>query len=269
MDKIYSQTFFTSVGEGNAEQCLSIPVIIAKCIDVATDHANQLGVGNPDMTDIKGGWVLARFTLEMTAYPPLNSFCTLSTWVEAFNRHFSERSFKLSGPDGIVYGYARSVWMVIGTDTHANLGLAHLSLPDGYILDLKAPIRKQTRHIPIVGNDVMTPPEGTLVATHDNAKVRFHYCDLDGYRHVNTVRYVEMLLNQYPLAVHDALLTSRLELSFLHEAACGADLELLRNDTDADSGTLSSFLLKDPSSGTDLMFARVLMTPRHNQEIVK
>lgn len=240
MEKELTQTFFLSAGETNAEQELSLSILTAKIIDIATAHANSLGVGNPQMRDLNAGWVLSRLTIEMETYPRVNETYCLSTWVEEFNKHFSVRSFKVSSPDGHVYGYARSIWMVMSYGDHSNVGLGHLALPEGSISGFKAPVARQAKH-------------RDLTDCSDPYRFSFGYSCLDSYRHVNTVRYVELLLNQYTLDEMDATVVRRLEMSFLHETKAGVPLLLLRED----DNMTSAFQIKDPE-GTPHLFARVV-----------
>lgn len=252
MEQIYSQDFFLSAGEADAEKEMALPILVSKIIDIATAHANSLGIGNPDMQDKEEGWVLSRLTIDMKRYPVVNDTYRLSTWVESWNRHFSTRCFRISTPEGEILGYARSVWMVLNTRTRANAGLSHLHLPEGTICAEPCPIEKQARHTKI--------GEGGIEASVPAVGYRFKYCDLDSYRHVNTVRYVQLLLNQMPLSRYDECRLSRLELSFLHEAHYGMEVRLERRD-DPENPLLSSFYLEADDT-TPILFARVLFTPR-------
>ncbi|MCM1139799.1 MAG: thioesterase [Muribaculum sp.] len=261
MEPIYSETFFLSAGETNAEQEMSLPLLVSKFIDIATAHANSLGIGNPSMAHMNAGWVLSRLTVEMDSYPKVNDTYKISTWMESFNRHFSLRVFKVESADGKVFGYARSVWMVMSTVDHSNVGLGHLSMPDSLVDGTKVPIETQQRHVPIVAPDFEGEmPKGALRATEPPVIYRFKYCDLDSYRHVNTVRYVVLLLNRFSLEEHDAAYVNRLELSFLHEAKYGMETCVMRSD--ASDGLLSSFQISNNSDGTPLFFARLLRKPR-------
>ena len=256
MQPIYEESYFLSAGETNAEQELSLPVLTTKIIDIATAHANSLGIGNPSMKEMKAGWVLSRLTIEMETYPKVNETYVLSTWIESFNRHFSERAFKISSPSGKVYGYARSVWMIIHTEDHTSVGLSHISLPEGMVSGDRPPIPTQAKHRTIVEPDFTGElPRGSIKSTSPMFDYRFKYCDLDSYRHVNTVRYVTLLLNRFTLEEHDTTYIRRLELSFMHEAKYGMETQLLR--IDAEEGMLSSFLLRERPSGGQLFFARV------------
>ena len=261
MNPIFTETYFLSAGETNAEHEMSLPLLVSKFIDIATAHANSLGIGNPSMSDMNAGWVLSRLSVEMDSYPQANDTYTISTWMESFNRHFSLRCFKVESPDGKVFGYARSVWMVMDTVNHTNVGLSHLSLPEGMVDGTPAPIATQQRHVPIVVKDSLQEfPKGALVATEPPFLYRFKYCDLDFYRHVNTVRYVTLLLNQFTLEEHDAAYVKRLELSFLHEAKYGMETCVLRSDSD--DKLLSSFQISNHADNTPLFFARLLRIPR-------
>ncbi len=262
MEMIHTESFALSAGECNAEGGMSLPILVAKLIDIATAHANSLGIGNPAMTSIHAGWVLSRLTIDMDAYPEANERYSISTWIESFNRHFSERAFKIESDDKRILGYARSVWMVMDTETRTNVGLSHLALPDGMIAGIRPPIEKQARHIPIIASDEFIESESPhLIATDSEFNFCFKYCDIDFYRHVNTVRYVEMLLNRFSLKQHDETMVRRLELSFLHEARCGEDVQLLRYDGEDDSPI--SFLLRRKSDKTPLLFSRLFLCRRH------
>lgn len=261
METVYEESYFLSAGEGNAEQEMALPLLVTKLIDIATAHANSLGIGNPSMKEINAGWVLSRLTVQMEDYPKVNTEYTISTWVEATNRHFSERAFRISGADGRIYGYARSVWMVMNTIDHTNVGLSHLEFPDGVVVGNRPPIDRQARHLVIVDRDFEGElPGNTIMATHPAFDYRFKYCDLDYYRHVNTVRYVTLLLNRFSLEEHDRYFVGRLELSFLHEAKYGMETQLLRSD--ADGGLVSSFLLRKSEDSSPLFFARMFRKAR-------
>lgn len=63
--KRLERKFFVSANEANAQRELAAHILVTNIIDVATEHANQLRIGNPDMVSVNGGWVLSRLTIEM------------------------------------------------------------------------------------------------------------------------------------------------------------------------------------------------------------
>lgn len=256
MTPIFSQTFFNSANESNPEGELALNILVSNIIEIATAHANSLGIGNPSMQHLGAGWVLSRLSVEMTAYPPCNTEYKLFTWVESFNRHFSVRCFRVENMEGRVYGYARSVWMVLDMKKHENFGLSHLSLPEGMIPGIDCPIPQQAKHVEILpfGESKEGHSHSAIEATHADVSYTFKYNDIDFYRHVNTVRYLTLLLNQFTLQEFDANFVQRLELSFLREGSYGMTVSIRRSD--------SSFSVVDPSTSSPLIYARLLLSPR-------
>ena len=259
-----SESFFLSAGEVNAEGELLIPILTSKIIDIATAHANSLGIGNPAMAHLGLGWVLSRLTIEMRRWPKANETYTLTTWIESWNRHFSLRSFQISDPEGNALGYARSVWMVMDTRTRENAGLSHLTLPEGMTGSRECPIDRQAKHLAVVDIDSAEVNSRTTIrATRPAGHHTFQYCDLDFYRHVNTVRYVSLLLNQFPLEYHAKNVARRLELNFLHEAGYGEMLDILvAHDSEEEENSLASISLNDSTSGSPILFARLAFQKR-------
>lgn len=259
MTPFIEKTYFLSANDANAEGLLSLTSLTSNIIDIATDHANALGIGNPSMADMKAGWILSRLTIDLKKSPKVNTHYILKTWIEDFNRHYSARCFSISSPDGEIYGYSRTIWLIIDTESHKNLGLGHLTLPDDLILGDKAPIPMQEKHFPIVGDEEEISGKA-IRATHKPFLYTFRYCDLDFYRHVNTVRYVTMILNQFTLKEHDTTRVKRIELSFLHEASYAMETKMLRSDS-PDDPLVSALQLSDNSNGKPLLFARVKREP--------
>lgn len=254
MNAEFTQTFFLSAGETNAEQEMSLPLLTSKIIDIATAHANSLGVGNPAMEALKCGWVLSRIAIEMDRFPMVNETYSLTTWVEAWNKHFSERCFMISDAHGNAIGYARSIWMILSTETRESVGLGHLHLSEEMISKRECPIARIGRHRAILPYGFEGDmPRNSIAATAPATQYTFAYCDLDYYRHVNTVRYVSLLLNQFSLADMDATRVSRLEMSFMHEARYGETVEVRR----ADDSLSTAFSLYSTDKETPLLYAVV------------
>lgn len=260
MEAVYKEEFQLSAGEANAEGEMSIPVLFNKIIEIATTHANALGIGNPAMAHLRMGWVLSRVTFEASAYPKVNEKFSISTWVESWNRHFSVRNFRLDSAGGEALIYVRSVWMVLNMETRENAGLAHLSLPDSSVSGRIVPIEPQKKHRTIL-------PEAagdgkSLIACEEESYHTFKYCDLDFYRHVNTVRYVVLILNQFSLEEMDNNIVGRFEISFLKEGKYGKEMRILKAEDGLSTWALS-FSEATDQAAQPIVFARVSLKDRH------
>ena len=85
----------------NAEGEMSLPLLVSKIIDIATAHANSLGIGEiPRWRHEPWMGALAYHTGDGEGYPRVDSTYTLTTWVESWTRHFSERIIMIADENG-------------------------------------------------------------------------------------------------------------------------------------------------------------------------
>ena len=207
MERIFTQEFLLTPSESDAQRQLPLTLLVSQVIELATAHANHLDIGFLRLDPAGLGWVLSRLTVEMKRWPRVGETYRISTWVETWNRHFSERCFTVEDSAGNILGYVRTVWVIISLESHKSAGTAELDFSPDLIPDRECPILRQSRH--------------THFEPQKTVEYRFKYTDIDFYRHVNTVRYVALLLNQFPLEVYDTNLLSRFEIAFMREAKYG------------------------------------------------
>lgn len=205
--KEYSRKYYLSAGECNPQAELPMPLLLTRIIDIATHHANAWGVGYAHLIKNRQAWVLSRVTVEMARWPHVNEDYTIFTWIEDYNNHFSQRVFEVQDQDGNPIGYARTIWMVIDLDKRTAVDIASLAYIRENVHDRPCPIEPQTRLRPIV--------EGRETE-HD-----FGYVECDLNQHVNTVRYLELIMNQFDLSYYDKNVPRRLEMAFVKETHYG------------------------------------------------
>lgn len=202
-DSIFTQEYFLTAGECDATGHLPVTLLTERIIEIATGHANQLGIGYANLVKEGIGWVLSRLSIEMYIYPGINDAYSITTWIESFTRRFSERNMVINDGAGNVIGYARTIWAPIDFKTR---GLADLSrfMNEAPIGNLECPIERFPK--------IRKPLNPQLKREYE-----FKYCDLDFNRHVNTVRYISLLLNQWPLEHYDANIVRRFDIGFAKE----------------------------------------------------
>ena len=202
-----SREWMVKPSDCNANRELPLTLLVAQMIELATDHANLLGIGFLNMETKGLGWVLSRLSLEMSRWPKNGERYSLTTWIESYNSHFSERCFSVRDESGAIIGYGRTVWVIIDLNTHKSVGTAGTVMPPEMFAGIECPIPKIMRHKPFTPSRV--------------SEYVFKYTDIDFYRHVNTVRYISLLVNQFSLEELDSHLISRFEISFSREAKYG------------------------------------------------
>ena len=86
-------------------------------LNAADFHSTDRGFGMRYLNTVNKTWVLSRLAIEMSEMPEQNTKFYVETWVESAMRYFTNRNFRVVGDDGKVYGYGRSVWAMIDTQT--------------------------------------------------------------------------------------------------------------------------------------------------------
>lgn len=212
-EPVYKHNYDLTAGECDATGHIPVPLLVQRLIEVATEHANALGIGYAALKTQNIGWVLSRLSLEMYEYPAINDTYSLTTWIETYNRRFSERNMSIHAADGHIIGYARTIWSAIDFSTRSGADLAALDKESFPLADLPCPIAKTSR-------------VGALAEPVSESGYVVQFCDMDFNRHMNTVRYVELILDHWNPTHYDDNCIRRLDLLFHHEVRFGEQLKL-------------------------------------------
>lgn len=241
--KEFSKTYYLSAGECNPQGELPLSLLMSRVIDIATLHANEWGVGYKRLIADGHAWVLARVTIEMERYPRVDEHYTLTTWIEDYNHMFSQRNMMVTDADGNVLGYVRTIWMVIDLATRKSVDISQLSYIRDNISDRRCPIEPQNKIQPLC--------EGSYVMH------TFGYAECDFNRHVNTVRYIDLLVNQLPIEYYDKRIVHRLEVAFIKETHYGEEAMVCFFDENPNEWLMSISVNK-----IDHVRARLQFVPR-------
>lgn len=195
-------------------------------LNAADFHSNDRNFGMNYLNTINKTWVLSRLAIEMDEMPAAYTRFYVETWVENAMRFFTNRNFKVTDvKDGRVYGYGRSVWAMIDTETRQPADLFDINDGDikNYILsDKECPIAKSSR--------VRMNDNAELVRTIDT-----NYSDIDVNGHVNSVKYIEHVLDLWDLDWCKSHCLKRLEIAYVAESHQGDKLSFYREqDADGD-----------------------------------
>ena len=214
--------YFLVASHCNAQKELSLSMLAQQLIDLSVDHANVLDVGYSRLKSIGALWVLSRLTIAIDRMPRIEEHYSIVTWVESFQRMFSHRNFAIYDGDGNKIGCARSLWVGIDMETRRPSDLTGLldesKVASDRVCEMSAPSKLR---------DVREPSD----IDHYN----FQVTDIDFNRHVNSARYIELILNQWSLSFHDKHAIRYFDINYKHEAHYGqrAAIRIARNDTSA------------------------------------
>lgn len=204
--KLYSYEFYLTASEVNAQREMPLSRLVTTLIDTATGHANIIGIGFDRMIREGISWVLSRLTIDIDAPVTVNRTYRMETWIESVSRLFSERGFEMTDAEtGHTVMRAHSTWMAVNMTTRRPGDLTPIFEGLDVISDRRYAGDKGGKLLPS-----HTPER--------ESTYRFAVSDIDVNRHVTTRRYIDLIVNMWPLDYYDTMRPSRFELAFKHEA---------------------------------------------------
>lgn len=191
---------------------LTMGVLGNHLLNCAGFHASDRGFGIATLNEDNYTWVLSRLAVELDEMPYQYEEFSVQTWVENVYRLFTDRNFAIIGKDGKKIGYARSVWAMINLNTRkpADLLTLHGGSIVDYVCDEPCPIDKPSRI--------------KVTSTHPVAALTAKYSDIDINGHVNSIRYIEHILDVFPIELYKTKHIRRFEMAYVAESYFGDEL---------------------------------------------
>lgn len=227
MDKVGKYQFLSEPFHCDFSARLFMSHLGNHMLNAADFHSNDRGFGMHFLNTINKTWVLSRLAIEMEEMPPMYTKFYIDTWVESAMRFFTNRNFKVYDVEdpNRVFGYGRSVWAMIDTESRQPTDI--LAVNDGTINDY---IEKE-KPCPIEkGGRVKMDDQAELVRTIDT-----NYSDVDINGHINSIKYIEHVLDLWPLDWYRRHQIRRLEIAYVAEAHAGDQLSFYREQDAAES----------------------------------
>ena len=180
-----------------------------KVLNIAGVDAHAKGFGVDTLGRDGLSWVLSRFAMEFDMRPEQYTGYDIATWISDYNRVVSTRNFTLTAADGTVFGRAVSQWCLLDLTTRSAVDMTSTAgMHSQWVVDAPPPAERP-RRVAAVG-------DAALQATH-----RVAYSDIDFNRHMNTMRYIELMIDMLPVELLTSERRVRMDINFLHESRLG------------------------------------------------
>lgn len=213
-------------------------------LNAADFHSTDRQFGMRYLNTVNKTWVLSRLCIEMYEMPKQYSEFFVETWVENAMRYFTQRNFRIENKeDGRSLGYGRSVWALIDTETRQPTDI--MQVRDGEIVgwveaEKECPIDKPGR--------VKMGTNARLVSSIDT-----HYSDVDVNGHINSVKYIEHIMDIFPMEWHETHHIRRFDIAYVAESYCGDKL---------------NFYMEESTSSNDEVAIRITKMQENSSEEV-
>ncbi|MBF1467346.1 MAG: acyl-[acyl-carrier-protein] thioesterase [Prevotella pallens] len=177
-------------------------------LNAADFHSNDRGYGVNYLNSVNKTWVLSRLSVELDKIPAIYEDFVVETWIDSVIRYFTNRNFKITNKDGYVYGYGKSIWAMIDTTTRQPVDILKTSnetISEYLETDYANPIKKSSR----VKLDDDLKLQQSILTT---------YSDIDINGHVNSIKYIEHILDLFPIEYYKKYRIKRFDIAYIMES---------------------------------------------------
>lgn len=182
-------------------------------------HAEEHGFGVIRLHESSYSWVLSRLVIEMKEMPRSGDIYSIETWICKLYRLFTDRCFEIKSEDGRNIGYAYSIWAMINMNTRKPAELEQLVNQHFHdCIDSAKPC------------PVRMPGRIKLNASVPERTIEAYYSDVDINGHVNSMKYIEHILDLFPKNTFMDYRIARLEIAYCSESYIGDKLSLFHED---------------------------------------
>lgn len=190
----------------------SVASIINYMLNVAGTDAHNKGFGVDVLQGQSFTWVLSRLAVEIKSQPRQYDYVVVDTWVNEFNRLSSTRNFKVRKGDEVV-AFGVSQWCMINMETRQAVDMS--TLKDVY-----------ERAMVAEPSPIAVPARLRAIEPTTSTSRPVVYSDIDFNRHVNTLRYIDLVFDALPIELIEKNDGMRIDLNFIAEARYGETLTI-------------------------------------------
>lgn len=190
----------------------SVASIISYMLNVAGTDAHLKGFGVEALQGHSFTWVLSRLAVEISTQPRQYTDIEIDTWVNEFNRLSSTRNFKMRIGDEVIAAGV-SQWCMLNMETRQAVDMTLLK--DVY-----------ERAMVAEASPIAAPARLRDVEPQISVSRPVVYSDIDFNRHVNTLRYIDLIFDTLPLELIEKNAGMRLDINFIAEALYGEVLTI-------------------------------------------
>lgn len=225
--------------------------VVNNLLNTAGEDARVNGFGIEVLSGRNLGWVLLRLAVELDRRPAEGENYVIETWVTDYSSLTTTRCFRLTGADGTCFGRAVSIWCLLDFSRRRPAPMSDIAdLAEGSITDRPLPCAQPLKIRPF-----------------DAEPCSFHtvkYMDIDFNRHMNTLRYIDLLADELPIELVAADRHVRVDVHFVKESVYGDRLcvyslpDEIPSPEDSVSGSASVYRMAiKKEDGTLSILARV------------
>jgi len=213
MKKSWEDEYSIPFCEVDTKKEVFLPTLWNFMQETAWHHAGNLQLGYSDLSEHQYFWVLSRLSIQMGEYPRWGDRIKIKTWLTGIGRLFALRNFSIANLKGDILGTAKSAWLVLDLKSRRPQRIEPIFRKILPLLDHSAEAQEPEK----ISGSVHPKKENPF-------KVR--YSDIDMHHHVNNTKYIEWILDSYPLEMHQNYHIHTFQINYLAESSHGDEISV-------------------------------------------
>lgn len=213
MEGIYRKNYTVQVSDVDFSRKLRLSTLFMYFQDMATEHAENIGVGRDVLQKNNLIWVLISVKVDIERYPVWNENIIVETWpLQPGNINF-ERDFIVYDSDNNVIARAVTDWVIIDMGSRR--------LKRSRVINAEFPKTERERAL-----DCKLERINTTISLNEAYRKVVGYSDIDMNEHLNNSKYIDYIMDCFSIEKHRNYFVKSIEINYIHEALPGETIIL-------------------------------------------
>lgn len=222
---IYRNRYVIGYSDVDFMKELKLSTLFSYFQDTASKAVEHLGIGVDVLTDTYSvAWVLLRMRVEIGRIPTLNETVTVETWPHSPGKLEFRRDYRVKAADGSTIILATSSWVIM--DVHTR------EIKKSELISEVYKFPEFTQEYSLDHKFKKLKPFGQLDVAYTKV---IGYSDVDFIGHINNTRYIDYIMDCFPVESHRQYSVKAIEVNYIREAFPGDSLVMYRDVSALDS----------------------------------
>lgn len=217
LSSIYKRKYHVDLRDVDFTKKLRLSNLFSLFQDIASLASENLGIGIETLEEQFGvAWILTRIRVEMLRYPSWDEEISIETWPLEPNKIEFDRDYLVKDKNGNIIIKAVSKWVIMDIKERKlrRTGLIGIQYPE------KITKRAMDGKLEKLKNF------GKLIPAYDKV---IGYSDIDFNGHLNNSKYVDYIMDCFPVEDHVHHSIKTIDLHFKNEALPGETIRLWKD----------------------------------------
>jgi|GEM_PF-816147 len=203
--------YLVSALDTNPNGIARITSLLDFCQNTAWRHYHYVESVIGKILDDNQGWLLSKLIIDIDEYPDWGSTVFVETWAPGLERVTAFRNFLIKDKNDKIYAKAFTTWVVV------DINRGRLVRLDAF-----------NERWPFGPEKVVVEGGVSKINSYDDilySKIfKAKYSDIDVNKHVNNVKYIEWIIDNYDYNFLENHYVKKLEVNFISETVCGDEV---------------------------------------------